>query len=47
MVLKIEVPRKLNEKQKKALLNYVEAMGENKPNDDNSFFSRMRERFDL
>lgn len=47
VTLKIEVPRKLNENQKKALLNYVEAMGENKPNDDNSFFSRMRERFDL
>ncbi|BDR58353.1 molecular chaperone DnaJ [Xylocopilactobacillus apicola] len=47
VTVKIQIPRKLNEKQKKALLNYVQVMGEDKPNDDNSFFSRMRERFDL
>ena len=47
VTIKVQIPRKINEKQRKALLDYVAAMGDDKPNDDNSFFSRMRERFDL
>lgn len=47
VTIKIKIPRKLNEKQRRALLNYVEVMGDDKPDDDNSFFSRMKERFDL
>lgn len=47
VTVNIEVPKKLNDAQKKALKAYSEAMGENvQPQANKSFFKKMKDAFD-